>query len=47
MVPPEKIIEFLFGIKLTKRENLILNLSILFITIIMFLLILNNTGKLN
>lgn len=47
MVPLEKIIEFLFGIKMTKRENLILNLSILFITIIMFLLILNNTGKLN
>ena len=44
MVPPEKIIEFLFGIKMTKRENLILNLSILFFIIVVLLIILNNRG---
>lgn len=42
MVPPEKIIELLFGIKMTKRGNLILNLSIFFFIIIVFLCILNN-----
>lgn len=47
MVSPEKIIEVLFGIKMTKKGNMILNLSILFFAIILFLLILDNTGKLD
>lgn len=45
MVPPKKIIEFLFGIKMTKKGNLILNLSILFFVVMMFLLVLNNKDK--
>ncbi|MDF2930996.1 MAG: hypothetical protein K0R36_327 [Chryseobacterium sp.] len=42
MVPPEKIIEFLFGIKMTKKGNLILNLCILLVIITVFLLILSS-----
>ena len=42
MIPPEKIIEFLFGIKMTKKENLIFNFCILLVIITVFLLILNS-----
>lgn len=39
MIPPKDIIEYLFGIKIKKRANWIINLLILFFLIIMFIII--------
>jgi hypothetical protein len=36
MIPPKDIIEWLFGIKVNKKANLIINLSILLIMAVVF-----------
>lgn len=39
MIPPKDIIEFLFGVKINRKANLIINLCILLFIIVIFLII--------
>jgi len=39
MIPPKDIIEFLFGVKVSRKANLIINLCILLFIIVIFLVI--------
>jgi hypothetical protein len=39
MIPPKDIIELLFGIKVSRKANWIINLCILLLIIIIFLII--------
>lgn len=39
MIPPKDIIEFLFGVKVSRKANWIINLCILLFLIVIFLVI--------
>lgn len=39
MIPPKDIIEFLFGVKINRKANWIINLCILLFIIVIFLVI--------
>lgn len=39
MIPPNDIIEFLFGVKVSRKANWIINLCILLFLIVIFLVI--------
>ncbi len=39
MIPPKDIIEFLFGVKVSRKANWIINLCILLFLVVIFLVI--------